>query len=581
MSPVTSPAARPKPHPPVRNLALIVAVVAAYLLLRGHPERIPELPRTCLAVLALVAGLGCWGRRPRPQDGRALSRRQPGWLDHAAIGAAVLALECVFVLFLAATPPPLENMAAKLESWWRPAAAAERESTAAGPPAGNWLWDDHRQRPLPRRTHLKPGNRPEVFLRPADAATGDALLKRRIYVTAFALGRYRDAAWSTRDTAPRDLRAAADGWLRLDHGRRGESIACEVFHAADHPAGNPLTGLQGLVAAELPELSGIDEGLRILPEPAADGYRYRTVSKPRSLDDLPPGSLARPATGVPSEWLALPPGAPGDKLAALARAAAGDGPALDQLRRLRGHLRTTLGYSLRTENPRDLDPLENFLFHEQRGHCEYFASAGALLARALGVPARIAYGWAGGTYYEGSQLFVFRAREAHAWTEVLLEGHGWTVLDATPPGALDRELARSAAPEEQPPTTADLAAAEETPAAPTDGGLTGPLLLAAGFVTGALALALLRARRHPLPENGTPHPGSAADAYLAAFRRASQRHGRPLAGSRPLRRHLAELPEVPPFAHELQAYHYAVRYEGRQPDRRTEQRLRKAAEDWK
>jgi transglutaminase-like putative cysteine protease len=564
----------------VRNLALIAAVLAAYLLLRGHPERIPELPRTCLAVLALVAGLGCWGRRPRPRDGTALSRRPPGWLDHAAIGAAVLALECVFVLFLAATPPPLETAAAKLESWWRPVAAAERATSAAAP-AGNWLWDDHRQRPLPRRTNLKPGNRPEVFLRPADAATAAMLLQRRIYVSAFAFGRYRDAAWSTRDTAPLSLRAAPDGWLRLDGGRGGESIDCEVFHAADHPAGNPLTGLQGLIAAELPELSGIDEGLRILPPPGASGYQYRTVSKPLSLDDLPPGSPAHPATGVPPEWLALPSGAAGDKLAALARAAAGDGTPLDRLRRLRGHLRTTLAYSLRTDNPRDLDPLENFLFHEQRGHCEYFASAGALLARALGVPSRVAYGWAGGTYYEGSNLFVFRAREAHAWTEVLLEDHGWTVLDATPPGALDRELARTAPPEENPPAAADLTTAEAVLAAPDGGGLQGPLLLAAGFISGALALALLRARRHGAPAGGTGHRDPAADGYLAAFRHASQRHGRPLAGSQPLRRHLAALPDAPPFVRELQAYHYAIRYEGRAPDRRTEQRLRKAAEDWK
>jgi hypothetical protein len=39
--------------------------------------------------------------------------------------------------------------------------------------------------------------------------------------------------------------------------------------------------------------------------------------------------------------------------------------------------------------------------------------------------------------------------------------------------------------------------------------------------------------------------------------------------------------DAPEFARELQAYHYAVRYEGRPPDRKTEQRLRKAAEEWR
>ena len=564
----------------MRSLAFIAAIVAAYLLLRGHPERMPTLLRTCVAVLVLVAGLGCWGRRIRPRDGIATGARAPGWLDYAAIGAAVLALECGFVLFLSAAPPPLESLGVRLESWWRPAAAAEREAAADGRnPAGNWLWNDHQRRPLPKRTDLKPGNRPEVFLRPDDAATAARLLKRRIYVGSFALGRYRDGAWSTRGLPPEPLAAAADGWLRLPGERRGESIGGEVFHAAGHPSGNPLTAPQGLTAVELPELTRLDDAIHLLPAPGPDGYRYRTVSRPLSLDDLSPDDRAGPAAEIPPEWLELPAGPAGEKLAALAAAAAGEGSTVERLLRLRSHLRTTLGYSLRTENPRDLDPLENFLFHEQRGHCEHFATAAALLARALGVPSRVAYGWAGGTYYEGSNLFVFRSREAHAWTEVLLDGYGWTVLDATPPGALEREFAATAPPEETPPGTAELAATEESAAFTTDSGLRAPLLLAGGFLAGALALAVLRARRRS--DGGPASTTAAPDGYLAAFHRACRRHGRPSGGTRTLRRQLAELPQPPPFADELRAYHYAVRYEGRPPDRRTEQRLRKAADDWK
>ena len=71
----------------MRSLAFIIALVAAYLLLRGHPERMPVLLRTCVAVLVLVAGLGFWGHRVRPREGNAASRRVPGWLDYAAIGS--------------------------------------------------------------------------------------------------------------------------------------------------------------------------------------------------------------------------------------------------------------------------------------------------------------------------------------------------------------------------------------------------------------------------------------------------------------------------------------------------------------
>jgi transglutaminase-like putative cysteine protease len=566
----------------MRSFAFILAVVAAYLLLRGHPERMPVLLRTCVAVLVLVAGLGFWGRRVRPREGTASSRRLPGWLDYAAIGMAVLALECVFVLFFSAAPLPLELAAERLESWWRPAAAAEREAGGGGASqAGNWLWNDHQRRPLPRRTNLKPGNRPEVFLRPADGEAAGKLLQRRIYVGAFALGRYETGAWSTRAVARETVKAGPDGWLRLPEIRDAPAVECEVFHAADHPSGNPLTALQGVVAVEMPELTRLDDGLHVLPPPGEEGYDYRTVSRPVTLDDLPRGSPSTVPATAPPEWLELPPGAMGARLAELAELAAGEGDTVQRLRNLRGHLRTTLAYSLQTENRKDLDPLENFLFEEQKGHCEFFATAGALLARSLGVPSRVAYGWAGGTYYEGSNLFVFRSREAHAWTEVLLEGHGWTVLDATPPGALERELAETAAPDEKPPGNDELLAAEEDAVFTDAGGLKAPLLLAAAFVLPALVLMALRSRRAGPAGDGAAGDRGGADGYFAAFRRASRRHGLPFGSSRTLRRHVTEMADAPEFARELQAYHYAVRYEGRPPDRKTEQRLRKAAEEWK
>jgi hypothetical protein len=566
----------------MRSLAFIIAVVAAYLLLRGHPERMPVLMRTCVAVLVLVAGLGFWGHRVRPREGNAASRRVPGWLDYAAIGTAVLALECVFVLFLSAAPAPLELVAEKIGSWWSPGAAVQDDEAGGGKSrAGNWLWDDHRRRPLPQRTNLKPGNRPEVFLRPADGEAAGQLLKRRIYVGAFALGRYETGAWSTRSELRETLKAAPDGWLRLEGERSAAAIECEVFHAADHPAGNPLTALQGVVAVEMPELERLDGGLHVLPPPGAEGYDYRTVSRPCTIDDLPRGTVVTVPAAAASEWLELPPGAMGERISGLAKLAAGEGDTLERLLRLRGHLRTTLAYSLRTENPRNLDPLENFLFEEQKGHCEFFATAGALLARSLGVPSRVAYGWAGGTYYEGSNLFVFRSREAHAWTEVLLEGHGWTVLDPTPPGALERELAETAEPEAKPPGTEELLAAEETVVFTDAGGMKAPLLLAAVFVVPALVLLVLRSRRVASFADGVAGEWAGGDGYFAAFRRASRRHGLPFGGGRTLRRHVSEMADAPEFARELQAYHYAVRYEGRAPDRKTEQRLRKAAEEWK
>ena len=568
---------------PMRSLAFLLTLMAAYLLLRGYPELMPVLMRTCLAVLLLVGGLGFWGRRARPKERTAESRRRTSWIDYLAIGLAVLALECGFVLFFSAAPPPLEKVAAKIESIWRFGAKSSTEGSAAASRAssGNWLWNDHQNRPLPRRTNLKPGNRPEVYLRPVDEVSATRLLNRRIYVEAFALSRYQSGAWSTQAGVLKDLTAEPDGWLRLEGDRRGPNVECEVFHASEHANGNPLTGLQGIVAAEISDLKRLGPGLHLLPDSGEDGYQYRTMSKPATLDDILRGSPVDVPPDAAAVYLKMPVGDLGDRISSLAKVAVGEGTRREQLMRLRSHLRSTLSYSLQTDNVGDLDPIENFLFEEQRGHCEFFATAGALLARSLGIPSRVAYGWAGGTYYEGSSLFVFRAREAHAWTEVLLDGYGWTVLDATPPGALEHELAATAPVEDKPPGIEELGEDEVVEAQSRTRGLRAPIALAAGVAGCACLLFLWRARSATPGELEELLFGAPEANYFAAFRKASRRLGKPLSGTRTLRGFLNELESPPDFAAELQEYHYGVRYEGKAPDPRRERELRSKIEQWR
>ena len=60
------------------------------------------------------------------------------------------------------------------------------------------------------------------------------------------------------------------------------------------------------------------------------------------------------------------------------------------------HLRENYKYSTKVENSENIPPMENFLFDEKSGWCDYFASAGAILAREVGFPSRTAYGYSGG-----------------------------------------------------------------------------------------------------------------------------------------------------------------------------------------
>ena len=78
-----------------------------------------------------------------------------------------------------------------------------------------------------------------------------------------------------------------------------------------------------------------------------------------------------------------------------------------------------------------LDSVDTTLFDTKRGFCGHFASAYATMMRAAGVPARIVTGYLGGEWNPVGDYLIVRQSEAHAWTEVWLEGQGWTRIDPT------------------------------------------------------------------------------------------------------------------------------------------------------
>jgi hypothetical protein len=84
-----------------------------------------------------------------------------------------------------------------------------------------------------------------------------------------------------------------------------------------------------------------------------------------------------------------------------------------------------------------VDPVEDFLFNRKSGHCEYYASALALMLRAVNVPARLVSGFKGGNRNIFSGNYEVEQRHAHAWVEAYINDQ-WVMLDATP--SLDRSL---------------------------------------------------------------------------------------------------------------------------------------------
>ncbi|AOY43600.1 hypothetical protein AOT82_1221 [Psychrobacter sp. AntiMn-1] len=77
------------------------------------------------------------------------------------------------------------------------------------------------------------------------------------------------------------------------------------------------------------------------------------------------------------------------------------------------------------------DRIDEFLFQTKAGFCEHYSSSFTFMMRAAGIPARVVAGYQGGELSQGGDVWEVRQKDAHAWTEVWLEGQGWVRVDPT------------------------------------------------------------------------------------------------------------------------------------------------------
>jgi len=95
------------------------------------------------------------------------------------------------------------------------------------------------------------------------------------------------------------------------------------------------------------------------------------------------------------------------------------------------YLRDNIEYRPTIEKtPRNKDTLEWILFEYKQGYCVYYASSEVLMLRSLGIPARMAVGFAQGER-SAENTFTVRSFHAHAWPEVYFPGIGWVEFEPT------------------------------------------------------------------------------------------------------------------------------------------------------
>ncbi len=105
--------------------------------------------------------------------------------------------------------------------------------------------------------------------------------------------------------------------------------------------------------------------------------------------------------------------------------------------RIEAVLQAGYRYSLQTPKiSSNINPLEYFLYTGRSGHCEYFASAMAILLRMRGIPSRLVTGYVSNEWNESAGTFVVRQSDAHAWVEAYFTNYGWMTFDPTPGNVL-------------------------------------------------------------------------------------------------------------------------------------------------
>lgn len=178
------------------------------------------------------------------------------------------------------------------------------------------------------------------------------------------------------------------------------------------------------------------------------------------------------AAGPPSEdvvqrWTAVPEDLP-ETIAATALQVGGNGTTLERAVALQAWFRNGGGFQYSLEAPPENGSSAVADFLERRsGYCVHFASAMALMARTLGIPARVAVGFLPGEPQPDGSRTVSQ-QDVHAWPELYFEGAGWMRFEPTP-ATRTGSLPQWAAPAAADPAAAPEPSASASVAAPLPG----------------------------------------------------------------------------------------------------------------
>ena len=247
-----------------------------------------------------------------------------------------------------------------------------------------------------------------------------------------ALDRYAGGAWTSSRRERAAVRRSPLGRFELAPFRGTGPVVMQEVYLEPFGA-DVLFAAPRVLAVELrADAVLVDDMAGVSVPNAAARFRYVAESELESggvRDVRPLDDETR------ARYLELPPLPPRVRSLALEITASAREPR-EAARALAAHLASRYRYTLALGRATSLDPVEEFLFVQRAGNCEYFAAALAVMLRSLDVPARVVNGFQRGEWNPYGGYFMVRLLDAHSWVEAYLDG-AWVTLDPSPRGAAD------------------------------------------------------------------------------------------------------------------------------------------------
>jgi hypothetical protein len=275
-------------------------------------------------------------------------------------------------------------------------------------------------------------NNDDVVARLEFDAVGGALNPDQLYFRGATLSRFDGKQWLKSSRGQSGVHFRADGTFllqkkeqKLEHHFRfyqepGESeylFLPEITHTGRFLQDNPL------VAGH--------QRVRVYTDDSGDVTLIRPVGTAMSLEGWfdPKGDTR---TDEDSDALVVP--ATDARIGELAKQWRGDAVDADVIAtKLSDGFLNGFTYSKEMKAPPEgMSPIAYFLFERKAGHCEYYASALALMLRLSGVPARLVSGYRGADFNEYGKYYAIHEYSAHSWVEYRSQGV-WKRIDPTPP----------------------------------------------------------------------------------------------------------------------------------------------------